>query len=422
MIALLGVGSYGDRRRGVEGVQGPPAHGTRRIRTSRRSPPAPSRAKLVRRRDAARVRAQLLGARRGRNQQAHVHFGKRGDQRWHLVFPLLEPRQNGPAGTPACPGPRSGTVGARIEAADVIGPNTPPPATAGQGIEPGGLAEILAAMRAGSTYANVHTTKWPGGEIRARSRAARPAATTTTGGRDDDSRAGNPDSRRAITSSVNAVARAPSTTRWSNVTETLPMRRTTISPSRTTGRGPIRCKPRMRTSGWLRSGVTRRPPSLPALVTVNVPPRSSSGFSVPARAASARRSTSAASSPAGRRVAAAHDRNDQTVHRSGPRRRCRSGRDRRSRPPRAGRSAPGTRGARRPPPCSARSRTSRVHVGVGEVALLGERDGGNLLAPSSCARRSAAAHRATARDGPRPPEARCPTTISLPRHGGRRPR
>ena len=47
------------------------------------------------------------------------------------------------------------------------GPTVGPPPTAGQGIEPGALNEILAAMRAGSAYANVHSTKWPGGEIRA---------------------------------------------------------------------------------------------------------------------------------------------------------------------------------------------------------------------------------------------------------------
>ena len=45
-------------------------------------------------------------------------------------------------------------------AADVIGPTA-------QGIEVGNLAEILAAMRAGHAYANVHSSKWPGGEIRA---------------------------------------------------------------------------------------------------------------------------------------------------------------------------------------------------------------------------------------------------------------
>ncbi len=42
----------------------------------------------------------------------------------------------------------------------VIGP-------AGQGIEARQLAELLMAIEAGHTYANVHSTKWPGGEIRA---------------------------------------------------------------------------------------------------------------------------------------------------------------------------------------------------------------------------------------------------------------
>jgi hypothetical protein len=36
-----------------------------------------------------------------------------------------------------------------------------------QGIEAGNFAELVAAMRAGHTYANVHTQKWPTGEIRA---------------------------------------------------------------------------------------------------------------------------------------------------------------------------------------------------------------------------------------------------------------
>jgi hypothetical protein len=39
-----------------------------------------------------------------------------------------------------------------------------------QGIEAGNFAELVAAMRVGSTYANVHSTKWPGGEIRAQIR------------------------------------------------------------------------------------------------------------------------------------------------------------------------------------------------------------------------------------------------------------
>jgi hypothetical protein len=46
-----------------------------------------------------------------------------------------------------------------VTAADVVGPT-------GQGVSPGEFEEILDAMRAGVTYANVHTTKIPGGEIR----------------------------------------------------------------------------------------------------------------------------------------------------------------------------------------------------------------------------------------------------------------
>ena len=70
---------------------------------------------------------------------------------------------------------------------------------------------------------------------------------------------------------------------------------------------------RIATSGWLTIGVWKRPASLPALVTVNVEPRSSSGLSVPARAASARRSTSACELVDRRRVAAADDRDDEPV-------------------------------------------------------------------------------------------------------------
>ena len=69
----------------------------------------------------------------------------------------------------------------------------------------------------------------------------------------------------------------------------------------------------MPTSGWLISGVTTSPPSFPALVTVNVDPRSSSGSSEPARAASARRPASAASSVDGRGVAAADDGDDEAL-------------------------------------------------------------------------------------------------------------
>ncbi len=56
----------------------------------------------------------------------------------------------------------------------------------------------------------------------------------------------------------------------------VPVRRTTISPSRTTARGATRPMLRIATSGWFTIGVWKRPASLPALDTVNVEPRRSS--------------------------------------------------------------------------------------------------------------------------------------------------
>jgi hypothetical protein len=93
--------------------------------------------------------------------QSHVHFGKAA-LNGSISFWLCETAttQSPSASTPTCPAAPGGTVTGTITSAEVIGP-------AAQGIEAGNLAEILAAMRAGHAYANVHSTKWPGGEIRA---------------------------------------------------------------------------------------------------------------------------------------------------------------------------------------------------------------------------------------------------------------
>ena len=50
----------------------------------------------------------------------------------------------------------------------------------GQGIDPGQYGELLRAIRAGATYANVHSSKYPGGEIRAQLKTT--ATDTTTSG------------------------------------------------------------------------------------------------------------------------------------------------------------------------------------------------------------------------------------------------
>jgi hypothetical protein len=90
--------------------------------------------------------------------QAHIHFGGRHQSGGIIVF-LCSNLGNGPAGTPLCP-PSPGAVTGTLDAGDVIGP-------AGQGIAAGEFAELVAAIRAGTTYANVHTDKYPAGEIRA---------------------------------------------------------------------------------------------------------------------------------------------------------------------------------------------------------------------------------------------------------------
>ena len=83
---------------------------------------------------------------------AHIHFGNRFTSGGISAFLC------GGGGKPVCPTP-GGTVTGTIMAADVIGP-------AAQGIAPGEFAELIRAIRAGVTYVNVHSTKFPAGEIR----------------------------------------------------------------------------------------------------------------------------------------------------------------------------------------------------------------------------------------------------------------
>ncbi len=100
----------------------------------------------------------------GAVQQAHIHFGQKGVNGGITVF-LCTNLGNGPAGTQPCPAPPA-TISGTIMAADVS-PNIPATAAARtQGINTGEIDELIAAIRAGATYVNVHSTLWPGGEIR----------------------------------------------------------------------------------------------------------------------------------------------------------------------------------------------------------------------------------------------------------------
>lgn len=95
----------------------------------------------------------------GEVRQSHIHIGQRSVNGGITLWPCQTAQNPSPtpATTPFCP--QSGTVSGVLTAADVIGPT-------GQGIAAGEFAEVLAAVRAGAAYVNVHSTKHPGGEIR----------------------------------------------------------------------------------------------------------------------------------------------------------------------------------------------------------------------------------------------------------------
>ena len=83
---------------------------------------------------------------------AHIHLGRPATTGGVSAFLC------GGGNKPFCP-PAGGTVTGTIRPSDVIGPTA-------QGIAPGEFAELVRAIRAGATYANVHSTGRPGGEIR----------------------------------------------------------------------------------------------------------------------------------------------------------------------------------------------------------------------------------------------------------------
>jgi hypothetical protein len=94
---------------------------------------------------------------------AHIHFAPPLVNGGIFLWLCGSAGLPGPAGTPTCP-PPGGTVTRTITGADLVA--TVPD----QGIEPGDFAGALRILRSGNAYANVHTTRYPGGEIRGRVR------------------------------------------------------------------------------------------------------------------------------------------------------------------------------------------------------------------------------------------------------------
>jgi hypothetical protein len=83
---------------------------------------------------------------------AHIHIGQRTANGGVAAFLC------GGGDKPPCPA-TAGTVSGTIDPADVLAIPT-------QGLDAGEFAELVRAIRSGVTYANVHTPRSPGGEIR----------------------------------------------------------------------------------------------------------------------------------------------------------------------------------------------------------------------------------------------------------------
>jgi CHRD domain-containing protein len=91
--------------------------------------------------------------------QAHIHFAQRDVNGGIFVWLCGSATSPGPTGTPICP-PNGGTVSRTITAADIVAP------TPDQGLAAGDFAGALRIIRVGEAYVNVHTTRFPAGEIR----------------------------------------------------------------------------------------------------------------------------------------------------------------------------------------------------------------------------------------------------------------
>lgn len=96
-------------------------------------------------------------------RQAHIHFGQRGITAGISVW-LCQTTFNTPPSGPSAPNcPQSGTVTGTFGPSSVIGPTGQ---GIGEGIAVDEFDQLVAALRAGRAYANVHSTKFPPGEIR----------------------------------------------------------------------------------------------------------------------------------------------------------------------------------------------------------------------------------------------------------------
>ncbi len=101
----------------------------------------------------------------GNVQQAHIHFAQKSVNGaivvWLCGTGAPGTALAGPTGTATCP--QSGTVSGTATNSSVFPGSATQQLTAGEATA---IEEVIAAMRAGVAYGNVHTHLSPGGEIR----------------------------------------------------------------------------------------------------------------------------------------------------------------------------------------------------------------------------------------------------------------
>lgn len=89
--------------------------------------------------------------------QAHIHLAQPGVNGGIMVF-FCSNLGNGPPGTQPCPD--SGTITGSLTAEDVVN------SANAQGVPAGNFFRFQRALRQGVTYVNVHSVRFPGGELR----------------------------------------------------------------------------------------------------------------------------------------------------------------------------------------------------------------------------------------------------------------
>jgi CHRD domain-containing protein len=90
---------------------------------------------------------------------AHIHFGQAAEIGGVFLWLCGSTSAPGPVGTPTCPA-NGGTVSrSGVTAADIQ-------SVSAQNLNAGDFAAALSILENGAAYVNVHTTNFPGGEIR----------------------------------------------------------------------------------------------------------------------------------------------------------------------------------------------------------------------------------------------------------------